>query len=228
FHVHDGRGGFSTGTISILVTAPLADPGQEPEPTAGPNSNAPPAEVIEVAVSSQQWLSVPLSHAFVSPVVVCSPLYAANAPSVIVRMRAVTPSGFELRAVRVDKGPLAVNGIPVQCLAVEEGVYTPADHGVRLEAVRYQSVVTDSRVSWTGEQRNYAGSYVNPVVVGQVMTANDDNWSSFWARGDSVDSAPSPTALFTGKHVGEDPNRSRVAESVGYIVFEAGLGGLGG
>src|SRR5690606_23289604 len=93
FHVHDGRGGFSTGTISILVTAPLADPGSQSEPTAGSNSNAPTAEVIEVTVSSQQWLSVPLSRAFVSPVVVCSPLYAANAPSVIVRMRAVTAAG---------------------------------------------------------------------------------------------------------------------------------------
>ena len=97
-----------------------------------------------------------------------------------------------------------------------------------MEAVKYTSTRTDKSASWVGESRTYANSYTNPVVLGQVMTANDPNWSVFWARGNRSTNPPSASALYTGKHVGEDPNGVRANETVGYIVIEAGNGTING
>lgn len=115
----------------------------------------------------------------------------------------------------------------MHCLVVEEGVYSVADHGVKMEAVKYVSTVTDNKSSWVGEGRSYANSYADPVVLGQVMSYNDPAFSVFWARGETPLSPPSGSVLFTRKHVGKDPSTSRAAETVGYIVIESGAGTIG-
>ena len=43
---------------------------------------------------------------------------------------------------------------------------------------------------------------LDPVVVGQVMSYNDPDFSVFWSRGGTPDEPPSNTTLFVGKHVG--------------------------
>ena len=115
----------------------------------------------------------------------------------------------------------------VYCLAAEEGTWTLPD-GRAMEAYTYSSSVTDYNASWVGEARTFSQSYSQPVVLGQVMSYNDAAWSSFWSRGPNKWDPVSASALYTGKHVGEDPNRTRADETVGYIVFEAGNGTLGG
>ena len=214
FSVSDGRGGIGQAVISLTISAA---------------QGSLKAEVVAVSgISSTQWLPVALTKTYVSPVIVCSPVYAKTDPASVVRMRGAASTGFEVRAVRLSSGSQPIASMDAQCLVVEEGLYTTAVNGVRMEAVRYQSTVTDARNSWTGESRSYLGSYSSPVVLGQVMTANDASWSTFWARGGSVTTAPSAGALFTGKHVAEDPNTVRAAETVGYIVIESGAGTLDG
>ena len=63
--------------------------------------------------------------------------------------------------------------------------------------------------------------------MGQVQTVNDPAWSVFWARGSSVTDPPSSTVLQVGKHVGEDPTKTRADETIGYVVLEAGTGSIG-
>jgi hypothetical protein len=214
FSVSDGRGGAAQGTVSLTVSA-----------VQGSLT----AEVVSVSgISSQQWLAVALTKTYVSPVIVCSPIYATSNPPAAVRMRGASPTGFEVRAVRLNNGAQPIRGLTAQCLAVEEGVYTAAVNGVEMEAVKYQSTATDYKGSWAGESRGYLGAYSNPVVVGQVMSDNDPAWSTFWARGASPTTAPTANALFTGKHVAEDPSTARVAETVGYIVIESGAGTMDG
>jgi hypothetical protein len=50
---------------------------------------------------------------------------------------------------------------------------------------------------------------------------------TFWARGSSRSNPPSNTALWVGKHVGEDPDNTHANETVGYIGIEAGSGVIG-
>jgi hypothetical protein len=113
-------------------------------------------------------------------------------------------------------------------MVVKAGVYTFAEHGVKMEAVKFNSTITDKSGSWVGENRTYANSYTNPVVVGQVMTYNADRawyWSVFWSRGSSRTSPPSSTALWVGKHKAQDP-RAVNNETLGYVVIEAGEGNM--
>ena len=102
-------------------------------------------------------------------------------------------------------------------------------HGITMEAVKFTSTITDSASSWSGQSRSYANSYATPVVLGQVMSANDPDFSVFWSRaGGTRENAPNGESLKVGKHVGEDTDRSRAAETIGYVVMEAGSGTIDG
>ena len=96
-----------------------------------------------------------------------------------------------------------------------------------MEAVKFTSTRTDRSGSWVGESRTYANTYSNPAVVGQVMSANDPHFSVFWSRGTSRTNPPTGSALWVGKHAGEDSLTTRDDEIIGYIVIEGGEGLLG-
>ncbi len=158
--------------------------------------------------------------------------YPIHAPGVtipvVTRISNVTATGFDLRLARADGSSAAVS-MNVSIVAVEEGVYTQAANGVTMEAVKYTSTVTAYGASgWVGESRTLQNSYSTPVVIGQVMSANDANWSAFWSCG-ATRQEPADAANFNvGKHVGQDPNNSRANETVGYIVIESGRGSIDG
>nr|NIR40303.1 hypothetical protein [Actinomycetota bacterium] len=60
------------------------------------------------------------------------------------------------------------------------------------------------------------------------MSENDPDWSVFWSHSGYRAGPPSPTAIFAGKHVAEDPDVVRSPETLGIIVFEAGHGTIAG
>ena len=135
-------------------------------------------------------------------------------------------NGFEVRVQNPSDAVLS--NYTVQYVAVEAGVYTSAEHGITMEAVKYSSTVTGSRVNWASEARSYQQSYANPVVVGQVMTANDPDWSVFWANNGTRPNPPSASSLSLGKHVAEDTDTTRSTETVAYLVIEAVGGAAAG
>jgi hypothetical protein len=169
-------------------------------------------------------VTVALTHTYVSPVVVCSAQYDNNTVPIVTRVNDVTASSFDVRLQA--PGGEAVSAENVTCLVVEEGSWTV--DGVAIEAQTYLSTVTDRNGSWVGEVQAYGQSYVSPVVLGQVMSENDANWSVFWCRGSSRTSPPSATALWTGKEVAEDTLVARADETIGFIVIEAGHGTIAG
>jgi hypothetical protein len=179
------------------------------------------------AVSNQAWTTVDLGVVYASPVVVATPIYPDFAtPPVVTRVRNAVGGQFEIRIERVDglTDPVAVD---VSVFAVEEGVYTEAVDGVTMEAVRYNSTVTAGKFNWVTESRTLQNAYVDPVVVGQVMSANDPNWSVFWSCG-PLDGPITATDFQVGRHVGEDPNPARADETIGYVVIESGSGTING
>jgi hypothetical protein len=167
------------------------------------------------------WVIVTLPYIYESPVVVASPQYDLTGQPVVARIRNVSDNSFELR-VQNPSGLGPYTGVPVHIMVVEEGKYSFETHGVKMEAVTFTSSVTDHNSSWVGEERTYQMPYTNPVLVGQVMSYNDADWSVFWARGATYDAPPSSSELWVGKHVGEDSDITRADETIGYVVFEAG------
>ncbi|MCF7983825.1 MAG: HYR domain-containing protein [Thiohalocapsa sp.] len=181
----------------------------------------------EVGDLGSDWQRVSLPHGYMDPVVVASVQYGRELPPAVVRIRDVDGSSFDLRVQAPDDADLPAAYV-VHYVAAESGTYTLAEHGIALEANKILSTRTDGKRSgWVGEPVDYRNVYTQPVVLGQVMTANDA-WSVFWASGADRRSAPGPDALFVGKHVGEDPNGSRLDETIGYLVLEAGTGMAGG
>ncbi|MEM9414199.1 MAG: LamG domain-containing protein [Planctomycetota bacterium] len=167
---------------------------------------------------------VNLKGSYNVPVVVCTPQADGNTEPFVVRVDTVTGGSFRVWLQRCDNGAVAAD--TVHYMVMEEGVYNV--DGVRCEARRVESTVTDNLRSWSGESCSYGNSYSRPVVFGQVMTARDARWSSFWCRGGSSGSAPTGSTLYVGKHVGEDSVTARADETLGYIVFESGRHSING
>jgi hypothetical protein len=183
---------------------------------------------IVAAVSSTTWTTVDLGKNYNSAVIVATPIYADNTQAPIVtRIRNVSGSSFELKLDRAD-GLTDETTADVSVVAVEEGVYTLAEDGVQMEAVKFTSTVTADNDNWPSEARTMQNSYTAPVVMGQVMSYNDSNWSVFWTSGSSRTAIPTVSNFNAGKHVGEDPNVVRADETVAYIVIETGTGSING
>jgi hypothetical protein len=175
------------------------------------------------------WETVLLPESYNDPVIVASVQYDASLePDAVVRIRNVNGARFDLRVQNPGGIPLA-GAYTVHWVVAEAGVYTEAVHGIRMEAVKTTSARTDGKaVGWVGEEQDYRQAYAAPVVVGQVMSANDPLWSVFWARGAMDRHVPSGNALWVGKHVGEDTVTTRADETLGYFVIEAGSGSVDG
>ena len=169
-------------------------------------------------------LTVNLTNSYFGPVVVATVQYLNNSTPVVTRVSNVTSTSFDVRLQNPSGGAVAAEN--VSYLVVEEGTWTI--DGVAVEAQKYTSTVTDDNNSWVGEVQTYNQTYTNPVVLGQVMSENDPNFSVFWDQGTARDNPPSATALTSGKTVCEDTNSSRLDETIGFIVFEAGQGTIGG
>ncbi len=190
--------------------------------TDGPKAHA------TLRVSSGGWQTVVMCHRdYDSMVVVGTPVYENSDRPMVVRVRnAGAGNSFEYFVQDTNSGA-AVTGVPVHFFVVEEGVYTEAAHGVKMEAAKHNSTITDHGSSWRGQEKTYANGYTRPVVVGQVMTYNDPDWSVFWEHGRNR-GIPPGGRLFVGKHVGQDPDRTRANETLGYVVVEEGTGSMGG
>ncbi|NWK55286.1 cadherin repeat domain-containing protein [Verrucomicrobiaceae bacterium N1E253] len=179
-------------------------------------------------VSSSNWTTVDLGKNYTSAVIVATPIYPdSNRPPVVTRIKNVSGSSFDLKLDRCDGLTSEVN-LDVSIIAVEEGVYTQALDGVTMEAVKFTSTVTARKNNWNAEAQSFQNSYTSPVVVGQVMSANDSHWSVFWSMGGSRTTPVNAGSLSLGKHVGEDSNTTRADETIGYIVIESGTGTING
>lgn len=194
----------ATSSDSVVVTVEAA--------AAGPNLSH--GELNSV---SSVWQTVTLSKSYTSPVIVTTPRYNAGSGPGVVRIHNVTASSFDVRIDNV--GSTAFSG-GLHYVVVEEGVYD--EPGFKLEAVKYSESQTSRRSGWQIDtSQGYQQSYSNPVVVGQVMSTNDSDWSVFWASSNSRTSPPSSSQLNVGKHVAEDPDTTRATETIGYLVIEA-------
>ncbi len=182
---------------------------------------------------NSNWQTINLSNTYRAPVVLTSTQYVPNMPPVVAQIRNISDltidhDSFDLKLLRADGLVDPIPSVEVNYMVVEAGIYNQLNHGATLEAMRFNSKITDNASDWEGTQRTYLNSYVQPVVLGQVLSNNDDNFSSFWSRGQLLDDAPSSNSLYVGKHVGEDPSRNRKAETLGYIVMDSGIHSLNG
>jgi carbohydrate binding protein with CBM6 domain/type IX secretion system substrate protein/SprB-like repeat protein len=183
-------------------------------------------EVGFVPNVGEAWQTVTLTNTYPSMVVIATVVLPNHdMPPVVTRISNAGGKSFDLRVQ--NPGDTTSATYPVQYFVVEEGVYTAAEHGLTMEAQRAASALTAGNfTSWGNrEVRTYANSYQYPVVIGQVMTQNDERWSSFWSsRGNSSSTPPDSLSFAAGKHIGQDTITDRADETIGIVVVETGVG----
>ena len=182
--------------------------------------------VIEQGVieaNSDSWTTVNTNRNYTSMVLATTPITNKSTVPAVVRIQNVTANSFDIKLTIVDKfTTVAFVSLPVTYFIAEEGTYTEEADGIKFEARKVLSNKTARKGSWPLEARTYQNSYNTPVVIGQVMTTNDAEWSVFWTCGNKRQNPPSKDYLHVGKHVGEDPYKTRADETVGFMVFETG------
>ena len=181
--------------------------------------NGPKLFIDSVESVGSSWQSVAFPHEYVAPVVIAVPEYHGADDPAVVRIRNVSANGFDLRVQ--NPGGTSLSGYRVRYLVAEEGAWSDGD-GLRMEAGTLVSTRTDRKGYWRGHSLSPDLSFDDPVVLGQVMSVNDEDWSVFWSRGAHRTLTPGNDSIRVGKHVGEDNDRSRRAEILGYVVLEAG------
>jgi arylsulfatase A-like enzyme len=181
-----------------------------------------------IADVDDNWRTVTLSRRYRSPVLVTTPHYINGSPPVISRLRSVADrtvdhDSFDLKLQRMDDTTASIPPTNVHYFVIEEGVYNQINHGAKIEAFKFDTGIVDSDSSWIGTSRSYANTFGEPVVLGQILSHNDPDFSAFWTRGVTRQDPPSVNTLFVGKHVGEDSDTTRASETVGFIVAESGV-----
>ncbi|MEM7798578.1 MAG: S8 family serine peptidase, partial [Chloroflexota bacterium] len=175
-------------------------------------------ETIQVS-ANHRWTKVNLQNSYENMVVACTPSYALSDLPTVVRLKnAENGDDFDLRVQNPSNADSTHRR--VDCLVSEAGVWQLPDGSI-FEATKYTSDSPNRSplFHYQADQRTFQYPFSSPIVIGQVMTSNDNRWSSFWAHGQAYTRAVGPNHLYTGYHVGADFDDSRSPEMIGYFVF---------
>ncbi|MDX1906611.1 MAG: PQQ-dependent sugar dehydrogenase [Bacteroidia bacterium] len=182
---------------------------------------------LVTGVSSSSWKTVTLDTTYANNKMVVVGTVVLNSPSdlpAVVRIQNASGSNFQIKVQNPSGANLS--NYKVYYIVAEAGTYTEATDGIKMEAVRATAKSTKvgntSNWSTTKDLRAYANTYATPVVLHQIMTNNNAGWVSSWSSSNEYGEVPSPTKLFCGMQVAEDPNTTRVNETIGMIIFESG------
>ncbi|RVU84423.1 DUF11 domain-containing protein [Leucothrix sargassi] len=204
--------------IRLLLTLLIIGASQ----LAGAAVITPYLEIVKITSVGATWKTVPLANSYSNPIIACTyVLPSASDNAAVVRVRPAG-SGFEVRT----QHPIQSNDVTagdVHCTISEEGSYS---YPIKYEAHKVSSALTNYGGNWTAlvmqdVTANKVLSYDTPVVIGQVMTFNNDHFSVFWAN-DCVDRRNEPTdaSICVGKHTGQVNPVTPNAEDLGYFIAE--------
>ena len=156
--------------------------------------------------------------------------WGADQRPLLTRIDNVTSTSFDIQVQRADNDGSAVSsGVEVQYVVAEEGVYTEAEHGITMEAVKFTSTQTDRKNNWGGQQRNYLGSYsysysynynvagisdaTSAVLSQTAMDGNDGGWAVL--SGNNPVNGSTINLAIDEETVG-DSERAHTTEQVGF------------
>ncbi len=195
-------------------------------------------EAITIPSVGGSFQAVNFENSYTSAVPSCIyNLPNTSDPPAVVRIQSVGAGSMQVR-LQEPRNSSAVTSGSVFCLVAEEGVNTLAD-GRRVEARRVTSTVTHGRNvplgNGAGTMQNVSGSFsgfTNPMVLGQVMTFGDSDFSVFHANDCEASGNPPYLSGFADgicvtKMVAEDTT-TRGNETLGIIVIESGSGNYDG
>jgi len=195
-------------------------------------SITPDLEYQKISSVGYAWKHVDFSNNYTDAIVVCSNVLPSSSNNeAVVRVNNISSTGFDVKIQRpsdIDPG----YSTDVYCIVSDEGSYSIP---IKYEAHKVLSDGTNGNTSpnnWSaGKAENVSStilkSYTKPAVLGQVMSYNDSDFSVFWSfdcenRKNRPFQSGMSDGICVGKHVGQIAEE-RAAETLGYIVAEAGI-----
>ena len=198
-------------------------------------------EAITIPSVGAGFQTVNFENTYSNAVPVCTyNLPSTAAPTAVIRIDNITSSSLQIR-IQQPPNSATVTAGTVRCLVAELGVNILPD-GRRLEARTVVSTQTHGRNVPNGfnnasvtTMQNVSGlfsGFSSPIVLGQVISFNDPEFSNFHSNDCDTRSNPAFLTNFADgicvtKHVGED-NSTRANETLGMIVIEQGTGDYDG
>ncbi len=181
-------------------------------------------EYIKLENIGYSWQTVSLTNSYNDAIVVCTNvLESSSKKEALVRIKDITSSSFKIKLQSpIDEDPAYQTSI--YCIISEEGSFTVP---FKYEAHKVLSTKTANISNWKNVSEDVTSSlehsYSEPVVLGQVMSYNDNKFSLFWSHNcvSRKDPFNGSSNLCVGKHTSKDTT-ARVSETVGYIVVESG------
>ncbi|MEL6387800.1 MAG: hypothetical protein AAFR00_10650 [Pseudomonadota bacterium] len=190
-------------------------------------------EAVRVENVGAGWQTVNLVNTYTSPVVVCTYNLTTSANrEATVRIRNPLPDSFEVRAQRFEDSS-AFTASTVHCLIADEGINTLGDGRVVEARTVLSTVTAGNAVGWgsanyTNVTSQVTGGHASLVILGQVMSFNDNRASVFTSNNCSNRGTPANTSnICVTKHIGMI-NSTRQDETLGFIVTEPGTGTVNG
>jgi len=183
-------------------------------------------EVLKVDSVDGNWKSVTFRNIYnAPPVAVCTyHLTSKTKKDATVRMRNVGTTGMEIKLQHPVKSDDVSGGGDVYCIIMEEGEHAFGTLNVEAHKVDSDNV-NGKRIDWDISRMVHVGyslSYTKPVVLGQVMSYNNEEWTVFWSSdGSDRRNPPDKDDLYVGKHIGKEYPKYRRDEIIGFIVGKA-------
>jgi len=193
-------------------------------------------EVVTIPNVSNIFQTVNLENTYISAIPVCiynmptvPPVSGSPIPAVV-RITNIAASSFDVKIQRAATSGTETPG-DVHCVISETGDFNVG--GVHWEAGSITPNVTSARGNFGVKVADVVtplvGGFTLPVVLHQVMSNNDANWSTGWAYSNTAGNPPTAANIHVGKHIANDTvNITRVDEEVGYMIIETGSGTLNG
>lgn len=214
------------GALITIVMAAFALPTAAPAAGQALSLDLEAVLIEDVGASFQ---TVPLVNTYSNAVVVCTYNLRTNANNeATVRVTNVQAKSFDVRVQRFEDSS-AFSASDVHCLIADEGVHTLTDGRV-IEARTVLSTVTAGNsagwatANYTNVTAQVTGGHSSLVILGQVMSFNDNQASVFTSNNCSNRGTPATlTNICVTKHIGMI-NDTRLSETLGFIITEPGTG----
>jgi hypothetical protein len=217
----DGTGDTGGGTGDAGGTDPTspgsgsggADDNQDP---ADPSDNLPQlvCEAGEIRID-MNWTRISFTNSYEKPIVVATSLSRNDGDPAVVRVRNVTPSGFEIRVQEWDYLDGLHNLESVGYMVMEKGRYQ-LDNGKHVEAGHFYTRKSAS-ISYTKAFSQ------PPVVLCGITTENDPT-----AVAGRVSSVSQTMFSFDLQEQQSNKGSHSTDETIGYIAWEPSSGVIGG
>lgn len=187
---------------------------------------SPDLEVVTIPAVGNTPQTVNLQNSYTSAIPVCTYNISSSAPvPVVVRIDNITTTSFDVYLQKASNSAAAEEANDVHCVISETGEFTVGT--MHWEAGSHTPNVTSGRSNFgvkAADTVTPAGTFTSPVVLHQVMSSNDADWSVSWAYGNSDANPPTASNIHVGKHIAHDSDTTRADEVVGYIIIETASG----